>query len=58
MNSLPECMSMYHVCACLVPMEVKRRQGEIKSYAWLWATMWVLKLEPLSTTKATSALKH
>ena len=46
---------VYVPCACLVPMEVKRGKGietpENESYGSLWATKWVLELEPVPSYK-------
>ena len=42
------CLCM--LCACLVPTEARRghRLPWNWSYRWLWATVWVLRIEPIS----------
>lgn len=53
---LPVCMSVYHVYAWYP--EIKRRPWSLWSCRWLQATMWVLGMEPVSSTRARSALSH
>lgn len=46
---------LWTMCVCLVPTEARRRCW----IPWdLWATMWVLKIEPSSFTRACSAINH
>ena len=47
----PTCMFVHCVCT-------QRDQQWNWRCRWLWATMWVLGIEPKSTGRATSALSH
>lgn len=50
------CLSVYRVYAWYP--EIKRRLWSLWSCIWLQATTWVLGMEPVSSTRARSALSH
>lgn len=56
-----EYFACFYVCApctCLLPGEVRRRHQILQNwiYRWLWGVVWVLGLEPASSTRAASPL--
>lgn len=60
-----ECYAFMYVCAPLMCLDILGGQARVKVLdpleledRWLWATVWVLILELLSSARANSALNH
>lgn len=55
LKCLPACMLLHPMC--LVPTEARRRHLMPYNwgYRWLWASTWVLRMEPGSSARAASA---